>query len=444
MPSRHVLARKTRTDNGGENPIETTIRRRLSTHCSRYPPSTADKFMDLRSGHAFWPIKNGLLASYPPLLYDETCDVVVIGGGITGALVAHGLVNEGVDTVLLDKRDIATGSTAASTALLQYEIDTELADLIPRVGAAGAVRAYQLGMEAIDRVEELVREIGDDCGFERKQSLYLASSKSHVAKLRREFECRRQFGFDVEYLDSKGVSDAFPSSAAGAILSAGDGQIDVFRFTHALLRNSHQKGLRVYDRTAVCAIDRGRARVVLSTDRATTVKAKRVVFATGYESQQYLRQDAGPLHSTFAAVSEPMQPFPEWPGRCLIWETARPYFYARTTDDDRVIIGGGDAPFATDHERVGIIRRKTASLVRQFNAMFAGADFEVAYAWAGTFGETKDGLAYIGRSPERPNDYFALGYGGNGITMSVVARTLIVDDYMGRKNPDAHIFRFGR
>ena len=72
--------------------------------------------MDLRSGHAFWPIKNGLLASYPPLLHDEACDVAIIGGGITGALVANRLVGEGVDVVLLDKRDIATGSTAASTA----------------------------------------------------------------------------------------------------------------------------------------------------------------------------------------------------------------------------------------------------------------------------------------------------------------------------------------
>src|SRR5580700_338036 len=138
--------------------------------------------MDLRSGHAFWLLKNGIPATYPALSHDETCDVAVIGGGITGALVAYRLVNEGVDTVLLDRRDIGTGSTAASTSLLQYEIDTELADLIPRVGEADAVRGYQLGLEAIDQIEELVALLGDDCGFERKTSLYLASKKSHVAK----------------------------------------------------------------------------------------------------------------------------------------------------------------------------------------------------------------------------------------------------------------------
>jgi glycine/D-amino acid oxidase-like deaminating enzyme len=400
--------------------------------------------MDLRSGHAFWPIKNGLLASYPALNEDETCDVVVLGGGITGALVADRLVSEGVATVLLDKRDVATGSTAASTSLLQYEIDTELSDLISQVGEADAVRAYQLGLEAIDQIEELARLLGDGCGFERKTSLYLASKKSHVAKLRSEFECRRHHGFGVRYLEAEEFKEMFRFGAPGAILSTGDAQIDVFRFTHRLLARSVRKGLRAYDRTTVTRIEQGRGRVVLETNRGAAVRARHVVFATGYESQQYLKTNAGALHSTFAAVSEPMRSFPHWPGRCLIWETARPYFYARTTADDRVIIGGADAPFATAHERPGLICRKTAKLVQRFDAMFPDAGFETAYAWAGTFGETKDGLAYIGHNREWPNASFALGYGGNGITMSVVAARLIVDDYLGRKNPDAHIYRFGR
>jgi glycine/D-amino acid oxidase-like deaminating enzyme len=400
--------------------------------------------MDLRSGCAFWPVKNGLVANYPPLTRDESCDVVVIGGGITGALVADRLVNDGVDTVLLDKRDIGTGSTAASTSLLQYEIDTELHELIARVGEADAVRAYQLGLGAIDRVEDLVGRMDDDCGFERKPSLYLASRKSHLPRLKQEYECRRRSGFDVTYLDAKDIADRFPFSAPGAILSTGDAQVDVFRLTHGLLRIGQMAGLRVYDRTAVCSIDRRAASVVITTNRGSTVKARRIVFATGYESQQYLQENAGQLHSTFAAVSEPLDPFPEWPERCLIWETARPYFYARTTADGRAMIGGGDAPFANDHARDGLIRKKTERLVRRFNTMFPGAHFEVAYAWAGTFGETKDGLAYIGRSPEWPDDFFALGYGGNGVTMSVVAAGLIADDHLAKANPDAHIFRFGR
>jgi glycine/D-amino acid oxidase-like deaminating enzyme len=82
--------------------------------------------MDLRSGHPFWLLKNGLLADYPSLRHEESCEVAVIGGGITGALVVYHLTREGMETVLADTRNIGAGSTASNTALLQYEIDTEL------------------------------------------------------------------------------------------------------------------------------------------------------------------------------------------------------------------------------------------------------------------------------------------------------------------------------
>src|SRR5438105_2820206 len=134
--------------------------------------------MDLRSGHPYWLLKNGLLATYPPLRRPERCDVAIIGGGVTGALVANYLTRAGVEAVLLDKRDVATGSTVASTALLLYATDTELTDLIPLVGEAQAVRSYQVGLDAIGKLQALVRGLGDDCGFARRKTLYLASKKS--------------------------------------------------------------------------------------------------------------------------------------------------------------------------------------------------------------------------------------------------------------------------
>src|SRR4051812_33294376 len=131
--------------------------------------------MDLASPHPFWPLKNGLLSVYPTLKQDIRCEVAVIGGGITGSLVAHHLVEAGMDVVLLDKREVAMGSTSASTSLLQYEIDTHLTDLKTIVGEADAEASYRVCYESIDKIERLVRNLGDDCGFQRKKSVYLAS-----------------------------------------------------------------------------------------------------------------------------------------------------------------------------------------------------------------------------------------------------------------------------
>src|ERR1700752_1494549 len=85
--------------------------------------------MDLKSGYPYWTVKNGLLASFPPLARDVRCDVAGVGAGITGALIARSLCEAGLDVVVLDKRDAGWGSTAATTALLQYEIDGGMLDI---------------------------------------------------------------------------------------------------------------------------------------------------------------------------------------------------------------------------------------------------------------------------------------------------------------------------
>ena len=143
--------------------------------------------MDFKSGQPFWLIKNGVLKGYPSLNHDVRCEVAITGGGITGALVAYYLTRAGVGVVILDRREVGTGSTSASTGLLQYEVDTPLFKLIDLVGEKKAVKRYHLSIEAIDKIEELLREVGDNCGFERKQSLYLASCEEDVEDLRTEY-----------------------------------------------------------------------------------------------------------------------------------------------------------------------------------------------------------------------------------------------------------------
>jgi hypothetical protein len=100
--------------------------------------------MDLVSPQPFWPLRNGLLSVYPSLKEDVSCDIVVLGAGISEAFVAECLTREGLDVVVLDKRDVGGGSTSASTALLQYEIDMPLVELSTRIGRRDAEECYRL------------------------------------------------------------------------------------------------------------------------------------------------------------------------------------------------------------------------------------------------------------------------------------------------------------
>lgn len=399
--------------------------------------------MDLHSGQAYWLLKNGLVTSYPALQADIQCEVAVIGGGITGALVAYHLVEAGMDTVVVDRRDIGMGSTAATTALLQYEVDTPLHELIEKVGRQNAEQSYRLCLEAIGKIETLVQRLDVDCSFQRKKSLYLASSKGDVEGLRKEYAARKAIGIDLDFLEREDITSRFSFDRPAALLSHTAGQLDAYRFTFALLNGS--SGLRVFDRTQVTEYQPDENGVTLKTNRGATIRARRVVYATGYEAHQQLKQNIGKLISTYALVSEPITAFTGWgEDQCLIWETKRPYLYLRTTGDGRILMGGEDDPFNNDRARDRRIPKKTKRLIERFHDLFPQIDLEVGYAWAGTFGETEDGLAYIGSVKQFPNAYFALGYGGNGITYSLIAAEIIRDAICGKSNPDAEIFSFER
>lgn len=400
--------------------------------------------MDLRSGHPFWLLKNGLMESYPPLERDLDIEVVVLGAGITGALVTYLLAKEGVDVVVVDKRESGWGSTSASTGLLQYEIDTNLYELKELVGEANANRAYRLGVEAIDALEEIAREMRLGQDFMRHPSLYTARRRQDVKTLKKEFAARKACGLRVRYLEQEQLAEEFGVKARAAIVSADAAQVDPYRMAHLLLEKSVKLGTQVFDRTEVTKIESQSRGVRLTTDREVAISAKKLVFASGYETQRYLKQQLADLNSTYALVTEPLADSKEWVNY-LLWEAARPYFYLRTTSDGRLIMGGEDEPFRDPEKRDRLIGRKTKKLLKSYAGFYPERPVpEVAFAWAGTFGETKDGLAYIGVSPEMPHAYFALGYGGNGITYSMIAARIIADLYQGIENPDAQLFRFDR
>jgi glycine/D-amino acid oxidase-like deaminating enzyme len=401
--------------------------------------------MDLTSGTPLWPLVTGLPAVYPRLHHDVRCDVAIIGGGITGALVAHRFAREGVHVCLLEAGEVARGSTAATTALIQYEIDTHLVDLIQRVGAEHAVRSYQLCLDAVRGIEALATSGGDGCGWRATRSLYLASRRRDRRALEQECLARRSAGIAVDLLDARDIRERFSFSRPAALLSPVAGEVDAYRLTHQLLAEAVASGLEVYDRTPVTKYLSDSEGVELHTGDRRRVRARKAVFATGYETPAFLDQSIVRLHSTFAFATAPLESFDGWgEDRCLIWETARPYFYARTTRDGRAIVGGADTPFATAHKRDRLLERRTTRLEDQFAKLFPAIPCDVDWRWGGTFGETDDGLPYIGTARQFPNGYFALGYGGNGITFSWIAAGILLDLFLGRPSPDAEIFGFER
>jgi glycine/D-amino acid oxidase-like deaminating enzyme len=400
--------------------------------------------MNLKSGYPYSLVKHGLPVDYPRLEKSIKTEVVVMGGGISGSLAAYRLQKAGIQCTIVEGRTVGLGSTCSSTSLLQYEIDVSLHHLIDQIGHSHAVRAYHLCAEAIDTLAGLARSIKMD-DFRYQKSLYYAAYKKHRSFIEKEYAARKKNGFKVFLLNEEQVADDFGFYAPAAILSNQGAQTNAYLYTHALLKSFKKSGGEVYDRTVVTAIEPSQSGVKLTTDRGYIIQCKKLVIATGYEAAAWVDKKIVDFKSTFAVISEQFNgEVPALINKALIWNTADPYLYFRTTQDRRIIIGGRDENFYDPVKRDKLLKRKSALLAKDFAKIFPSLEFNPEFSWAGTFGATKDGLPYIGSYPKMQNCYFALGFGGNGITFSSIAADIITDLITGKKNKDAAIFSFDR
>ncbi len=400
--------------------------------------------MRLRTLESFWLLKNGILYSYPSLQQNIDTQVTVIGGGITGALISHALMEQGYEVVLLDKRDIGQGSTAATTSMLQYEVDVSLVELTKLIGEDAAVACYRAGITAIEDLEKLITQNNIDCGFEKKKSLFMAHNKKAAVALYKEFEMRQKHNLGVKWLSMEEVQATYGLISSGAILSDAAASIDAYKLAHELIQLNVQRGMQVYDQTLIEKFDLDLPRPEITILAGSKVTCDKVIFCSGFETTEILKEKVAKLFFTYACVSETDIRLPDALRDCLVWNTDDPYLYMRCTDDGRMLVGGEDSTFKTPVIQQRMKDRKQIKLISKLAKVLPDVLFVPDFSWGGTFGTTKDGLPYIGKSPEFENALFVLGFGGNGITFSVQGMGMITDMLKGVPHPLEPYYRFGR
>lgn len=401
--------------------------------------------MDLYSGLPYWIAKNSLYNYFNPLEKDHTTYVAIIGAGITGALVAHELCSAGIQCTMIDKRGITTGSSVASTALLQYEIDTPLCELVNLIDEDLAVRAYKACLQSITDIEKIFHKVRFNPDFERVPSVYYASDKKGFGLIQKEYRIRKQYGLPVEFLEESELKEKYGIKARGALYNNKSAQIDAYKAaTHLIDYHMENDDLKVFTNTEIVKTEEITDGYRLKTKDGHSVKCKYVIVAAGFEAGEFLPKRVMKLTSTYAIISEPVEEEYIWSDRSLIWETAQPYMYVRTVNKNRIMVGGEDEEFSNPAKRDSLLRDKVGILERKIKKLFPDIPFKADMAWCGTFSSTEDGLPFIGNYPGKDRMFYALGYGGNGITFSVIAAQMITNKLKGIEDDREAVFGFGR
>ena len=395
---------------------------------------------DLRTSRPLWADSPGLGVPVRPLKEAISVDVAIVGAGITGAFMARELSRDH-SVAVLDRRPPLMGSTLASTAMLQWEIDLPLTALTEKIGAEKARRAYLRSFDAVQALKRIVAEERIVCGLKEQSSLYLAGDTYGHRALEAEAEARAAIGLDSSYVGLAELRERFGIDRTGAIFSTGSASADPGRLAAGLLRRAQANGTKVYSPVEVMKAVSDPDGVTLMTDAGHAVRTKHLIFCCGYEFPEGVPTPGAKIISSWALASKPRATCPRWLRDTLVWEGSDPYLYFRMGGDGRLIVGGEDEESPDAHEDQAKLKRKRVTIAAKLKDLLPDLEFEVDYSWAAAFGESSDSLPSIAPIPDMEHSWAVMGLGGNGITYSVIASQVVGAAIRGQSDPDADLYK---
>lgn len=347
-------------------------------------------------------------------------DVVIVGGGFTGLSAALAVAKSGGQVVVLEADRITGEASGRNGGHCNNGSSLDFAGLAERLGLERARAVYRAYDAGVDLVERLVAEERIECGFSRSGKLKLAAKPAHYDKLARSFEIlNREVDADTALISAADLGAEIGSSAFhGGVLQRRSASMHVGRFGHGLAEAAIRHGARIYENACVTRLERlsGHRHQVVS--ERGLVEADQVLIATGaslHGPLGFFRRRIVPVGS-FIVVTEPLDPTQVrsiMPGGRTCTTTLNIGNYFRMSESRLVF--GGRARFAmssptSDAKSGRILEARLLSIFPQLK----GARLD--YCWGGLVDMTADRLP---RAGEHEGLYYAMGYSGHGVQMSV-------------------------
>lgn len=395
--------------------------------------------MNLITGKLFWN-RGVSVPCYPPLENDMICDVLVVGSGEAGAHIAYFLAKIGMSVMLIEKREIACGSTFANVGLLQFFHDKSLTSLIHTFGEEKGVRAYKLCYEALRTMEKFVPNLDIDPQFIPRNSLYYASKSEDVSSLQDEYNTLQKYGFPVEYFTEVDIKERYPFTKQSALYTHGDAEVNPYLLAHSLLHKANQMGAIIHEHTEAIHIKKRQNDLICYTKTGNQIVAKNIIMATGYEALFGKKEKNTTVETSYAVVTNEIDQFEGWHERSLIWETARPYLYFRTYKN-RIMVGGLDEAMQIQSIGDTKLLHKRDILINIVREMFPQyKNIQAEYYWAAAFGSSHDGLPILKEDKKIHNLFYALLHGGNGTVYGMVFAKIFEQLFTNKESEDFSLF----
>jgi glycine/D-amino acid oxidase-like deaminating enzyme len=374
-----------------------------------------------------------------PLEGDTDVDVVIVGSGFTGLSTALFLAREhGICATVLDANRTAWGCTSRNGGQGQNASGRLYrTQWIERWGKATALKLDAEIREGFNTFSELVREVSA-CDPQPGGHIYIAHRERKMDFLINECKVMRDvFGYDTRILTAEDVAGRYVDDreCCGAMLEPDGIGVHPLKLAFGYLRMARTLGVKVHPGTPVLAVETVRGVHHVRTSRGV-VRAKAVAFATG----GYTRND---MHSVLSAkimpilsnslVTRPLTPeeidATNFRTNIFITDTRTLRFYYRLLPDNRVQIGSRSAITGADASNPRHMAVLVEGLHRKFPAL---KGIKIDYSWWGWVDVSHDMMPRVVQPDPRHSIFYAVGYGGNGVSFSAHAGRRMAERVAGK------------
>ncbi|MGL5379702.1 FAD-dependent oxidoreductase [Clostridium sp.] len=341
-------------------------------------------------------------------------EVVVIGAGIAGLLIAHKLKAEGVKVVVIEANKIASGNIKDTTAKITSQHNLIYSTLVKEFGKEKAME-YALANElAIKEYKKIINDFKIDCDFEEKDAYIYSLENSD--EFNKELDVVKKLGIDAEVV----YETKLPFKIKAALKYKNQAQFNPIKFLKVI-----SEDIKIYEDTR--AIDIKDNTVITNNGN---IKAKKIVVATHFPFLNMPGFYFMRMHQERSYVLA-LEGAKDIDGMYIDISMEG---YSFRNYNDLLIIGG--IPQRTGKNEEGGCYEKLREKAKE---LYPNA--KEKYSWSSQDCMTMDGIPYIGvYSLSTPNIYVATGFNKWGMTNAMVSAMIISDEILGRENNFSEIF----
>jgi gamma-glutamylputrescine oxidase len=364
-----------------------------------------------------------------PLKGSVTADVVVLGGGIAGCSTALHLAQRGYRVVVLEARFVGYGASGRSGGQTIFGLAASQQKIASQVGKDVARRLFDLSVEALDLTQSLIREHRIDCDYHANH-IHAAIKPRHVDELEEWVrELREDYGYESpRMLDRAALAEHLNSERyLAGLLDPRSGHLHPLKFTQGVARAAEAAGAVIHENSEVLRYEDG-PQVRVHTESGTVTASHLVLCGNAYIGRVAPRLARRILGiGTYIIATEPLgeeRVRSLLPSNAAVADINWILDYFRRSDDHRMLFGGRVSYSSVQPLHLAEAMRKR--MVKVFPSL---ADAKVAYAWGGYLDITMSRAPDFGRLA--PNVFYLQGFSGHGVTLTGLAGKLVAEAVAG-------------